>query len=89
MGNFLFLCLMFFLPTFVVNREDTFARCEKHSSKLDISRSLISIFHLCQIARHAHSVKVYSKKKQSIITKQRIEVPYIHFMLLRHKSTKF
>ena len=29
---------------FEVNLEDTFARCEKYSSKLDISRSLIRIF---------------------------------------------
>ena len=29
---------------FAENREDTFAPCEKYSSKLDISRSLIRIF---------------------------------------------
>ena len=33
---------------FAINRQDTFARCEKYSSKLDISRSLIRIFNqLC------------------------------------------
>ena len=29
---------------FAIDRQDTFARCEKYSSKLDISRSLIRIF---------------------------------------------
>ena len=33
-----------FLPIFAVNRVDTITRCEKYSSKLDISRSLITIF---------------------------------------------
>ncbi len=38
---------MFFrslIRIFKVNQEDTFARCEKYSSKLDISHSLIRIF---------------------------------------------
>ena len=38
---------MFIFPfslTFAVNGKDTFTRCNKYSSKLDISRSFIRIF---------------------------------------------
>ena len=33
-----------FIRIFMVNHEDTFTRCNKYSSKLDISRSFIRIF---------------------------------------------
>ena len=33
-----------FIHTFEINLEDTFTRCEKYSSKLDIYRSFIRIF---------------------------------------------
>ena len=36
------------LRIFEINREDTCARIEKYSSKLDISRSLIRIFAVCK-----------------------------------------
>ena len=39
------LCIFYSLiRIFMVNHEDTCARCEKYSSKLDISRSFICIF---------------------------------------------
>ena len=34
----------FFVCIFAVNREYTFTRCEKYSSRLDISRSFVCIF---------------------------------------------